>query len=192
MTRCIRRVPEFEIKLEISQDDFIRPPRDAQRTWLLNRAMKEFCDNLQELDAQARGYVRGADITEFTDRTQARLGDQEIMEDWQVPLMKAMARHVTESHGEVLEVGFGRGVAAELIQRHGVRSHTIVEMNDHSVHHHFEPWRKRHAEADIRLLHARSAQLKSGRAAAVPVGDVEGQVGVVLGGGQRRDAIEND
>ena len=55
------------------------------------------------------------------------------MEDWQTPLMKAMARHVTESHGDVLEVGFGRGVSAELIQRLGVASHTIVEPNDHSV-----------------------------------------------------------
>ncbi len=39
------------------------------------------------------------------------------MEDWQTPLMQAMARHVTETHGDVLEIGFGRGVSAEFIQQ---------------------------------------------------------------------------
>jgi guanidinoacetate N-methyltransferase len=77
------------------------------------------------------------------------------MEDWQIPLMEAMARHVTASHGDVLEIGFGRGVSGEFIQRFGARSHTVVEPNDHSVHHYFEPWRKRHADRDIRLFHAR-------------------------------------
>ena len=34
-------------------------------------------------------------------------------------------------------------------------SHTVVEPNDHSVRHYFEPWRARHADRDIRLFHAR-------------------------------------
>jgi guanidinoacetate N-methyltransferase len=77
------------------------------------------------------------------------------MEDWQVPIMKAMAAHVTSTHGDVLEVGFGRGVSATYVQQGGVRSHTVVESNDHSVNHHFAPWRRRYPEQDIRLLHGR-------------------------------------
>ena len=68
----------------------------------------------------------------------------------------------------VLEIGFGRGVSAEIIQRAGVRSHTIVEANDHSVSHYFAPWRARRPDSAIRLLHARWQ-------------DIEGQLGLYDG-----------
>ena len=74
------------------------------------------------------------------------------MEDWQIPLMSGMADWVTESGGDILEIGFGRGVSAQLIQERGVRSHTIVEVNPHSIQQHFHPWRQRHASKDIRLV----------------------------------------
>ena len=74
------------------------------------------------------------------------------MEDWQIPLMRVMAAHVAQAHGDVLEIGFGRGVSAELIQQIGVRSHTIVEPDEHIIARHFEPWRARYAGRDIRLL----------------------------------------
>ena len=35
MTRKIRRTRDYEITLQIKNDDFIKPPRDAQRNWLL-------------------------------------------------------------------------------------------------------------------------------------------------------------
>jgi guanidinoacetate N-methyltransferase len=92
---------------------------------------------------------------DLRDVSSAALTDQEIMEDWQTPLMLAMAGHVTEAHGDVLEIGFGRGVSADFIQQRGVRSHTVVEPNDHSVRHHFERWRSRYPDRDIRLLQAR-------------------------------------
>ncbi|MCB1096374.1 MAG: class I SAM-dependent methyltransferase [Verrucomicrobiae bacterium] len=77
------------------------------------------------------------------------------MEDWQVPLMRAMAAFVAESSGDVLEIGFGRGVAAELIQQHGVRSHTIVEPHPVSIERHFKPWQARHSGNAIRLIEGR-------------------------------------
>ena len=80
------------------------------------------------------------------------LDDQEVMEDWQIPIMRAMAQHATETHGDVLEVGFGRGVSAEFIQECGVRSHTIVEANRAVVERFFNPWRASHSDRDIRLL----------------------------------------
>lgn len=152
MTRRIKRQKEFELSLEIKDERFIRPPRDGQRSWLLNRAVAEFTGDLYALDRLARDFVPGRERLEFDDRTQAELGDQEIMEDWQLPLMRAMAAAVTRSHGDILEIGFGRGVASTMIQGYGVRSHTIVECNDHIVRR-FEDWRRGFGQNDIRIVH---------------------------------------
>ena len=154
MTRRFRRHEQFEVALHVTGDDFIRPPREAQRSWLLNRAMNEFVDDLLHLDALSRRFVAGRAQGPIGDRTQAVLRDDEIMEDWQTPVMEAMARAVTETHGDVLEVGFGRGVSATLIQDAGVRSHTIVECNDEVVGR-FRRWRERYPGRDIRLVHGR-------------------------------------
>ncbi|MDX1450880.1 MAG: class I SAM-dependent methyltransferase, partial [Acidimicrobiia bacterium] len=154
MTRHLRRHKDFSVELKVTNDDFIRPPRDAQRHWLINRAVEELVDQLEHLDDQARDFVSGSDVVRFQDRTQAELGDQDLMEDWQIPVMRAMARLATASHGDVLEVGFGRGVSADFIQSAGVRSHTIVECND-AVVRRFDTWRDGHSDRDIRLLHGR-------------------------------------
>ncbi|MEP7309042.1 MAG: amino acid adenylation domain-containing protein [Acidobacteriota bacterium] len=148
----------FRVELHTATTGFIAPPRETQRNWLLGRAMEEFADDLEHLDSVAPSFVRGFEHQlgkDLRDISQAVLTDQEIMEDWQTPVMKAMARHVATGHGDVLEIGFGRGVSAEFIQQFGVRSHTIVESNDHSVSHHFRPWRERRLDHDIRLFHAR-------------------------------------
>jgi len=154
MTRRIKRHKDFEISLQIKNDAFIRPPRDSQRNWLLNKAVTEFADNLVALDRLAQRFVPGVDALPTADRTQAALGDNEIMEDWQIPLMSAMADAVTASHGHVLEIGFGRGVASTLIQQRGVRSHTIIECNDTIVDR-YEAWRTDFADSDTRMVHGR-------------------------------------
>lgn len=152
MTRRLRRRPEFEVVLQIRDETFIRPPREAQRNWLLNRAIDEFVDDLTHLDTVSKRFVPGTDQVRFADRTQAQLADQDIMEDWQIPVMKAMARMVTETHGDVLEVGFGRGLSADFIQAEGVRSHTIVECND-AVVEHYHAWAQQYPNRDLRLIH---------------------------------------
>jgi guanidinoacetate N-methyltransferase len=53
--------------------------------------------------------------------------------------------------GDVLEVGFGRGVSATMLQERRPRSHTIIEMNRHSIERYFVPWREEYPDADIRL-----------------------------------------
>ncbi|NNF04336.1 MAG: class I SAM-dependent methyltransferase, partial [Rhodothermales bacterium] len=82
------------------------------------------------------------------------LSDDEIMEDWQIPVMEAMADVVTESQGDVLEIGFGRGVASDMIQNRGVQSHTIVECNDAIVER-YRDWRERRPDATIHLIHGK-------------------------------------
>lgn len=152
MTKRIKRSEKFEISLAIKDDHFIRPPKDAQRNALLNRAMKEFTEDLTALDRQSAAFVAGATQNTFSDRTQAILSDQEIMEDWQVPVMQAMANVVTESHGDVLEIGFGRGISSAMIQEQEVHSHTIIECNDAIVDR-FHQWKENFQGKDIRIVH---------------------------------------
>ena len=152
MTRRIKRSDKFEISLIIKDDQFIRPPKDAQRNALLNRAVKEFSEDLTALDQVSGDFAVGATQNEFKDRTQAILSDDEIMEDWQIPIMEAMARMVSQSQGDVLEIGFGRGISSEMIQNHEVRSHTIIECNDAIVDR-FEKWKEKYQGRDIRMVH---------------------------------------
>ncbi len=154
MTRRIKRLPQFEVTLEILDGTFIAPPRPAQRNWLLNRAMNEFAADLVALDGLAADFVAGSDTVPTADRSQAELDDQDIMEDWQIPIMTAMAAAAGAARGDVLEVGFGRGVSADLLQQAGIRSHTIVECNDAIVRR-MEAWKAGYPERDIRLVHAR-------------------------------------
>ncbi len=152
MTRKLKRTRAFELALQIKDEGFIAPPRAAQRNWLLNRAVAEFADDLTALDTLAGRFVPGAEAVRVEARAQRVFSDDEIMEDWQVPLMRAMAEAVTAGHGDVLEIGFGRGVSATFIQAGQVRSHTVVECND-SVVERFERWRPDYPGRDIRLIH---------------------------------------
>ena len=151
MTRRFLRRQSYEVALEIKSDDFIRPPRDAQRTWLLNRALAEFDQNLAVLHDLAQDFVPGAAGWSFADRTHAAVPDSEIMEDWQIPLVAAMAKLVTEGQGDVLEIGFGRGVASDLIQAQAPRSHTIIECNEFILRR-FDAWKAKYPGSDIRLV----------------------------------------
>ena len=151
MTRKLKRTPAYELSLDIRDHAFIRPPHDAQRNWLLNRFLREAGDDLQALDSVASRFVPGGRRGLPTDMRHANLSDDEIMEDWQLPLMEAMAAIVARSGGDILEIGFGRGVSAELIQRHGVRSHSIVECNPHVLAR-AERWREARSDRDIRIV----------------------------------------
>ncbi|MAE65317.1 MAG: hypothetical protein CMJ18_13680, partial [Phycisphaeraceae bacterium] len=151
-----RRTRDYELILRMRSDAFVATPRPSQRQWLVDQLLNEAAEDLEHLDRIAGNLVPGTDATTKSfEAERTALDDQQIMEDWQVPVMKAMAEQVTRSHGDVLEIGFGRGVSAGFIQDCGVRSHTIVEVNDHSVTAHFEPWRARLADRDIRLVHGR-------------------------------------
>jgi guanidinoacetate N-methyltransferase len=154
MTRRIKRLHQLDLSLEIKDPAFIRPPREAQRNWLLNQAVNEFVGNLLHLDRLAAQFVPGVERSELSDRTHSELRDEDIMEDWQHPIMQAMAEIVTAAHGDVLEIGFGRGVSADYIQHCSAASHVIVECNE-SVAARFTAWRDRYPARDIRLIFGR-------------------------------------
>jgi amino acid adenylation domain-containing protein len=160
----VRRHREFDISVTLHTREFIRPPRPAQRNGLLRRALDEFSDDLRHLDEMATRMVPGSarprlhkawreSAAEY-DGSQLVIQGQQVMQDWERPLMKAMAEIVTESHGDVLELGFGMGISATYIQEFGVRSYTVVEANE-GVAEYFERWKRGYPGRDIRLIHGR-------------------------------------
>lgn len=152
MTRKIKRGQGYELVLNITDDNFINPPRADQRNWLLNRWLKESADDLVFLDGLSQSFIKGGGKGNVLDRAQADLDDDNIMEDWQIPVMQAMARAVAANGGDVLEIGMGRGVASSFIQEYNPRSHTLVECNDHIVNR-FNDWKGAYPGRDINMLH---------------------------------------
>jgi amino acid adenylation domain-containing protein len=161
----IRRYPQFEVQLKLKDEQFINPPKEAQRNWLLRRALDEFTSDLKHLDVVSRRFIGGsarprletvpwgAHHAEY-DEHNLFIAGQQVMQDWELPLMDAMAKVVTESHGDILEAGFGMALSATCIQKYGVRSYTIMEANDEVVKR-FHEWKKQFPGRDIRLLHGR-------------------------------------
>ena len=64
----------------------------------------------------------------FTD--ESILKDKRIvMHSRETPVMKQMVRWVCANGGNILEVGFGMGIASDFIQQYNISSHTICENN---------------------------------------------------------------
>lgn len=59
--------------------------------------------------------------------TELQIGGWQVMQSWERPLMDIMAREVTASKGDILEVGFGMGISARAIVDQGCRTYTVIE-----------------------------------------------------------------
>jgi len=53
------------------------------------------------------------------------IGGRQVMQSWERPIMVTMAAAIAD--GDVLEVGFGMGISANAIIRHGCKSYTVIE-----------------------------------------------------------------
>ena len=53
----------------------------------------------------------------------------EVMMSWEAPIMEKSAEFVCQNGGDILEIGFGMGIASDYIQSHSPTSHTIIEMH---------------------------------------------------------------
>lgn len=162
-----KRDGRFSIAVELPSDDFIAAPGgERQRRRLVDRALVEFEEQLEHLDGLAHRLVPGSEgpgaeqaypadwrtaAATYSD-DELLIEGHEVMQAWEEPLMRDLAKHVTASHGDVLEIGFGMGISASIVQEFGVRSHTIVEANDGVVSR-FETWRAGFPGRDIKLLH---------------------------------------
>jgi len=153
--RRLRRANGFEINLEITNEDFINPPRDIQRSTVVNRALKEFSLDIEALNEITKHFVPGtidSQVREINDRTHTKLSDKEIMEDWQIPLMQKMADVICDTKGDILEIGFGRGISSDMIQKHQVKSHTIIECNEEVINDYFLDWKNIYPTSDIQIV----------------------------------------
>jgi guanidinoacetate N-methyltransferase len=62
-----------------------------------------------------------------------------------------VAKVVTETHGDVLEIGFGMGISASYIQSMGVKSYTVIECNE-DVAKEFEKWKTKCPDSSIQFV----------------------------------------
>lgn len=55
------------------------------------------------------------------------IGGWQVMQEWERPLMQALAMNVAGKGKKILEIGFGMGICAEEIMRIGCLSYTVIE-----------------------------------------------------------------
>lgn len=157
-----RKLRDVSVDVTFQRESYIDAPRAEQRHWVTNRAVDELVEQLRHLDVTAPGYVGGDSRVEISGRQwsdstatyvdgQLLIEDQQVMQDWEIPLMRTMAEVVAAGHGDVLEIGFGIGLSATFIEECGVRSHTLVELNQ-DVARVARDWAATRAGADIVVL----------------------------------------
>ena len=152
---------KFRTELKSKPDDFAAAPTPFQQEWMLRRALREFTDDMEHLDGMLPGFVSGEERRPITDdwrnslaaldAAELSIQDQQVMQAWEHPLMERLAQIAGQSHGDVLEVGFGMGISATYLQAVGVRSYTVIECND-AVVENCEKWRASYPDSDIRIV----------------------------------------
>lgn len=152
---------KFDISVAFKTDDFAAAPTNYQRDWMLHRAAREFGNDLLHLDHQVNNFINGVErpsIDESWKASEASYDDteliiqgQQVMQAWEHPLMKALAKASGESHGDILEVGFGMAISATYLQEVGIQSYTVIECNEQVISR-FEHWKQNYTGKNIRLV----------------------------------------
>ena len=65
----------------------------------------------------------------------------QVMMDWEKPYMEKCV-DILKPHGDILEIGFGMGYSATAINKHRLRSYTVIE-KDENVIKNFKKWKKK-------------------------------------------------
>lgn len=149
-------------RIDITADDEFLATSSQVRPWFFHRLLSETVADLEALDEMKGSLVAGSGrpLIGGSGWSQAAaeysageliIAGQQVMQDWESPLMEAMADIAAAGHGDVLEVGFGMGISATMLQQRGVASHTIIELND-EVCARAEQWRRRYPGHDIHIV----------------------------------------
>ena len=69
------------------------------------------------------------ELPAFFSQEKIEIGGHVVMWRWAQSYMEELARIATRNAGVVLEIGFGFGVSADVIQQQPIERHVIVEMN---------------------------------------------------------------
>ncbi len=59
--------------------------------------------------------------------TELNIGGWQVMQEWERPLMHALAKNVAGPNKSILEVGFGMGICANEILKIGCANYTVIE-----------------------------------------------------------------
>ncbi len=70
------------------------------------------------------------------------VGNIQVMQEWERPLMLALAKETTRRAGHVLEVGFGMGISADYLVETGCSEYTAIEPHK-AVLEQFGVWAKK-------------------------------------------------
>jgi len=87
----------------------------------------------QQYDGHKENWKKiGADFHDTTDgRGEVlEIDGHPVMEQWEEPYMRELARVACQNGGIVLEVGFGLGLSGTAIQKFDIEEHIIIEAND--------------------------------------------------------------
>ena len=129
----------FDLELRIKSEEFLPTLQDFQEEWLVNKLMNEAARDLEQTSELSRNFVHGTKRPEMPenwgeqdvayDDKQLVLKGHQVMQAWEDRIMSAMAENITQTHGDILEIGFGMGISATHILEQGVNSYTVVEPN---------------------------------------------------------------
>ena len=110
-------LPEYLSLLRSAQEDAVAYEK------LDPRMNQQFPANPHSWRDAETTYIRNAEHC-----TLQILGFQ-VMQTWEIPLMAAMAKAVAAKNHRVLEIGYGLGISAGLIQDCEPKIHVVVEAN---------------------------------------------------------------
>lgn len=86
----------------------------------------------------------------FDDHTLRILGHP-VMEDWETEYMTQLASVATRHGGDILELGYGMGISARVIQAASIASHHVVECHPDVVSSALRTWREAIAAQRLHL-----------------------------------------
>ncbi|MGF7234531.1 MAG: class I SAM-dependent methyltransferase [Frankia sp.] len=155
-----RAAEKFEVVFT-PEDPLLESLVQESRGLLLDRALDDFVSDVIALDQSVGNGSDRPPIAESIDgaepiRTDDSLivSGQQVMQEWESPLMRTLADLVTRPGGSVLEIGFGLGISAGFVQEIGPRRHTIVEANPQIFEMAVE-WRRANGYDNVELVGGR-------------------------------------
>lgn len=144
-------------------DNPLKLKTEYQNKLYWERIQKELKSEVTHLNELAKSFVEGSDRPKMKSNLQESsakvvggsliIEGQQVMQDWQVELMKAVVEAIDPAGKNVLEIGYGLGIASEFIQKLKPTKHTIIECNS-DVFKTMQNWAGT-KDTDIALVEAR-------------------------------------
>jgi len=75
-----------------------------------------------------------------------------VMESWETDYMKVLADIISKKGGNILEVGYGLGIATNFIMKNGVGKHTVIEFHPDVIKKCKETYYNEIRKGDIKIL----------------------------------------